>query len=113
MPWIATIAIVAAIAIIVALNRDELALAGPAILVAIVLHNAAGWCGGYLVSRLAGYDRTICRTIAIEVAMQNSGLATALALQYFSALAALPGALASVWQNLTGAVLAGWWSRRG
>ena len=112
LPWVAALAIVIAIAIVVALNRDELAHAGPAILIAIALHNAAGWGGGYLVPRLLGQDRTTCRTIAIEVAMQNSGLATALALQYFAPLAALPGALASIWQNLTGPVLAGWWSRR-
>ncbi|MEM7446239.1 MAG: bile acid:sodium symporter family protein [Pseudomonadota bacterium] len=111
LPWVAMTAIVLAIAIVVALNRDGLAMAGPIILVAIFLHNAAGWLGGYWVPRALGYDRTTCRTIAIEVAIQNSGLATALALQHFSALTALPGALASVWQNLSGAALAGWWAK--
>jgi BASS family bile acid:Na+ symporter len=53
-----------------------------------------------------------CRTLAIEVGMQNSGLAVALAVKYFSATAALPGALFSIWHNLSGALLAGLWSRR-
>jgi BASS family bile acid:Na+ symporter len=44
--------------------------------------------------------------------MQNSGLGVALAVQYFSALAALPGALFSIWHNLTGSLLASLWSRR-
>ena len=48
----------------------------------------------------------VCRTIAIEVGMQNSGLATALALKFFSLLAALPGAIFSVWLNITGSVFA-------
>jgi len=46
------------------------------------------------------------------VGMQNSGLAVALAVKYFSAAAALPGAVFSVWHNLSGSALAAWWSRR-
>ena len=112
LPYVATGAIVFIIAVIVALNHDDLALVGPAILAAIALHNLVGLVGGYAVPLLLKMDRTTCRTIAIEVGMQNSGLGVALALQYFSALAALPSALFSIWHNLTGALLAGWWSRR-
>jgi BASS family bile acid:Na+ symporter len=36
----------------------------------------------------------------------------ALAVKYFSAAAALPGALFSIWHNLSGSMLAGFWSRR-
>ena len=50
--------------------------------------------------------------LAIEVGMQNSGLGVALAMQYFTPLAALPGALFSVWHNLSGALLASIWGRR-
>ena len=53
-----------------------------------------------------------CRTLAIEVGMQNSGLAVALAIKYFSAAAALPGALFSIWHNLSGSTLAGHWCRQ-
>jgi BASS family bile acid:Na+ symporter len=111
LPVVATTAIVIVIAIIVALNRNNLALIGPAVFAAVVLHNLAGLTGGYAIARLFGFDRITCRTLAIEVGMQNSGLGVALALQYFSALAALPGAIFSIWHNLSGAMLAGWWSR--
>ena len=100
------------IAIIVALNRDQLADVAAGLFVLVVLHNLAGLAGGYWIARWMGQDRRICRTIAIEVGMQNSGLAVALAIKYFSATAALPGAIFSIWHNLSGSVLAGVWSNR-
>lgn len=110
LPAIAAAAILCAIAIVVALNQGNLASAGFAIVVAVVLHNGCGLVFGYWVPRLIGYDRMICRTLAFETGMQNSGLSVALALNYFSALAALPGAIFSIWHNLTGAALASYWS---
>jgi BASS family bile acid:Na+ symporter len=104
--------IVFIIAVIVALNREQLADVAAVLLVLVVLHNLAGLAGGYWIARWMGQDRRICRTIAIEVGMQNSGLAVALAVKYFSAAAALPGALFSVWHNLSGSMLAGHWRRR-
>jgi BASS family bile acid:Na+ symporter len=59
-----------------------------------------------------GFTPTECRTLAIEVGMQNSGLGVALASKYFGALSTLPGAVFSIWHNLSGSVLAAWWSRR-
>jgi BASS family bile acid:Na+ symporter len=61
---------------------------------------------------LLGFDEAVCRTLAIEVGMQNSGLAATLGKLYFSPLAALPGALFSVWHNLSGSLLAGYWAGR-
>ncbi len=63
------------------------------------------------MSRLFGLDLRQSQTIAIEVGMQNSGLAVALATQFFSATAALPGALFSVWHNISGSLLASIWGR--
>ena len=111
-PLLSVFAIVFIIAIIVALNRQQLADVAAILFVLVVLHNLAGLAGGYWVSRWLGQDARICRTLAIEVGMQNSGLAVALAVKYFSAAAALPGALFSVWHNLSGAMLAGHWNRR-
>jgi BASS family bile acid:Na+ symporter len=56
-------------------------------------------------------DKKTSKTLSIEVGMQNSGLAVALAVKYFAPLAALPGALFSLWHNLTGSLLAAFWSR--
>jgi BASS family bile acid:Na+ symporter len=106
------LAICLIIAIIVALNRGNLADAGPAVAVAVVLHNATGLAAGYLCARLLGIAEREARTLAIEVGMQNSGLAVALAIKFFAPVAALPGALFSVWHNVSGSLLASFWARR-
>ena len=80
-------------------------------LVAVILHNLSGIASGFYVSRLMGLDVRQSQTIAIEVGMQNSGLGVALALQFFSATAALPAALFSVWHNISGSVLASIWGK--
>ncbi|WP_049722727.1 bile acid:sodium symporter family protein [Gilvimarinus polysaccharolyticus] len=109
---IAVILISVIIAIVVALNAGRLASIGPLVLMAVVLHNGIGLTAGYGMACLFKFDKATCRTIAIEVGMQNSGLAVALAQQFFTASAALPGALFSVWHNVSGSLLASWWRRR-
>lgn len=110
-PLLSVFAIALIIAIVVALKRDQLAMLGPLLAAAVVLHNLSGLVSGYWIARAVGLDPRTSRTLAIEVGMQNSGLAVALAQQFFSAAAALPGALFSVWHNLSGSVLAARWSR--
>jgi BASS family bile acid:Na+ symporter len=111
-PLLSVAAIVLIIAIIVALNRDNLSAMGPLIALAVVAHNLTGLAAGYALPRLLGADERTCRTLAIEVGMQNSGLGAALAVKYFSAATALPAALFSIWHNLSGSLLAAFWSRR-
>lgn len=111
-PLISVLAIVIIIAIVVALNHANIGVIGPAVILAVILHNSIGLITGYWVPRLLGKDARTCRTLAIEVGMQNSGLGVALAMKYFSASAALPGALFSIWHNLSGSVLASWWRSR-
>ena len=111
-PLLSVVAIVAIIAIVVGLNQANLATMGWLVVLAVVLHNGIGLAAGYGFGWLVTRDERTARTLAIEVGMQNSGLAVALAVQYFSAVAALPGALFSVWHNLSGSLLAAWWSRR-
>jgi len=113
--WCALVSAVAigiVIAIIVALNAGAIATLGALVLVAVILHNAIGLTAGYAVTRVVTGDTIAARTVAIEVGMQNSGLAVALAQQYFSATAALPGAIFSVWHNVSGALLAALCARR-
>ena len=100
------------IAIVVALNSARLVDVGAVTLVAVIFHNTFGLMGGFFISRLIGLNIKQSQTIAIEVGMQNSGLGVALALQYFSATAALPGALFSVWHNISGSILAAIWGRK-
>jgi len=110
-PLISVLAIVLIIAIIVALNQPRLGSIGLLLVTAVALHNALGLLVGYWVARASGMNQATCKTLAIEVGMQNSGLAVALAVKYFAPMAALPGALFSLWHNLTGSLLASFWSR--
>jgi BASS family bile acid:Na+ symporter len=111
-PVISTLAIIWIIAIIVSLNQSRITDLGPVLASAVILHNLVGLIVGYLVPRLMGLEERECRTISIETGMQNSGLSVAIAIKYFPPLAALPGALFSIWHNITGSILAGYWSRK-
>ncbi len=108
-PLVSTLAIVVIIAIIVAINQSKLADIGLVLILGVVFHNISGLLFGYWTPRLLGYSKQACRTLSIEVGMQNSGLGVALAVKYFSAAAALPGAIFSIWHNLSGSLLAGYW----
>jgi BASS family bile acid:Na+ symporter len=112
LPAISVSAIVLIIAIIVALNEKALGGVAFSVVVAVALHNGLGLAAGYGAARLLRADRAVTRTLMIEVGMQNSGLGVALAKEYFTLLTALPGAIFSVWHNLTGSLLAALWSRR-
>jgi BASS family bile acid:Na+ symporter len=114
-PYLSLVSMVAILLIIAAVvggSQASIASVGLVVLVGVILHNAIGLLGGYWGGRLLGFDESICRTLAIEVGMQNSGLAAALGKLYFTPLAALPGALFSVWHNLSGSMLAGFWRGR-
>jgi bile acid:Na+ symporter, BASS family len=111
-PFISVASIILIIGIIVSLNHEHIFLLGIPLITAIVWHNALGLAGGYYFAKWMGLNERQRRTIAIEVGMQNSGLAAALAHAYFPAIAALPGALFSIWHNITGSILAGNWTRR-
>lgn len=111
-PYVSVIAIILIIGVIVTLNHDHIPVVAIPLLAAIFWHNLLGLTGGYFISRLLGLEERACRTIAIEVGMQNSGLGVALAQTYFTAMAALPGAVFSIWHNITGSILAWYWGRK-
>ena len=112
LPVISVISIVFIIAIIVALNAHQIVQLAFPIIIAVLLHNGLGLVSGYAIAKWLGYDDKICRTLAIEVGMQNSGLGVALATKYFTTLTALPGAFFSIWHNITGSLLAAYWTRK-
>ncbi|MGD2128619.1 MAG: bile acid:sodium symporter family protein [Lysobacterales bacterium] len=109
---LAVLAILVIIAIVVGLNAKPLRDVGLSVVLATLLHNVSGLALGYFAAKLMRFEPAICRTIALEVGMQNSGLATALALKFFSSVTALPGAIFSVWLNITGSVFASLSARR-
>jgi len=112
LPYLSMFAIVLIIAIVVALSSAKLVEVGLIVVAAVVIHNAIGLTLGYWVTHLLGFDKRVCRTIAFEVGLQNSGLAAALAIKFFTPLAALPGSIFSVWHNISGSLLASYWSRK-
>ena len=112
LPLVSVIAIVWIIAIIVALNHANIQQLGLTLAVAVVLHNLLGLLSGYYIAKAMGHNEKTARTLAIEVGMQNSGLSVALALKYFTPLAALPGAIFSIWHNLSGSMLASLWQQK-
>lgn len=98
-------------------SRDTFASAGLAIILAAIVHNTVGYASGYWLTRLVGrfahLGEAEARTVAIEVGMQNGGMAGALAVGVLgSAVAALPANVFSIWMNFSGSVLASLWSRR-
>ncbi len=108
LPPVSTIAIVAIVGAVVGVNADRLMRCGILVLGIVVLHNLLGYTLGYGAARLMKMDTTKCRAVSIEVGMQNSGLATSLATVHFAQypLATIPGAVFSVWHNISGAILA-------
>ena len=106
LPWISVAAISAIVCIVVGGAHDTIASAGALFFAAVIIHNGCGYGLGYLAGLITKQPVAARRTMAVEVGMQNSGLATSLASTYMNPLAALPGAVFSVWHNLSGAILA-------
>ena len=114
LPLVSTTAIVLIIASVVSANSARIMTSGLLILAVVICHNLFGYALGYGFAKLLKLDTTKCRAISIEVGMQNSGLATSLATTHFAEypLAAIPGAVFSVWHNISGALLAAYFNRR-
>lgn len=110
LPVFSCVLIAIIIAAVVAANRGRLSAAGATTITAVVLHNLAGLGLGWLGALALGLDRERKKAICVEVGMQNSGLAAALATAHLSPLAALPAALFSVWHNISGALLVSIWT---
>ena len=108
LPLISTTAIVAIVAAVVSANSAKIMTCGLLIVAVVICHNVLGYLLGYGIGKVLKLNTTKCRAISIEVGMQNSGLATSLATTHFAAypLATIPGAVFSVWHNISGAILA-------
>jgi len=109
LPAISSLAIAFIVAIIISANAQKLLDGGLLIVLVVILHNLCGLSLGYAIGRLLHMPAPKRRAIAIEVGMQNSGLASFLAQHHFSAIypmATIPGAIFSVWHNISGAIAA-------
>jgi BASS family bile acid:Na+ symporter len=112
LPAVAMFSICVIIAITIALARADLVAVGLALFGAAACHNAAGYALGYSAARGLGLDPRDSRTVALEVGIQNGGMATGLALNVLkSPAAALGSAVFGPWSAITSSVLASWWRR--
>lgn len=108
LPAFSSIVIAFVVGIVVSHNADRLLVGGMIVVLVVMLHNLCGLSLGYIIGRLLGLAEPKKRAISIEVGMQNSGLASSLATLHFAAfpLATIPGAIFSVWHNISGALVA-------
>lgn len=108
LPLISVLAIVAIVAAVVSANSQRLMQVGYLVIIVVILHNCLGYLLGYLLGKLFRLSNSKCKAVSIEVGMQNSGLATSLAATHFAsmALATVPGAIFSVWHNISGSIAA-------
>ena len=112
LPLVAVIAIVFIITIIIGSNTNQIFKYGPKIFFIVICHNLLGIFLGFYLCKKMNYSEKIAKTLAIEVGMQNSGLATTLAIKYFGSAAALASAFFSIWHNISGPILASVWKRK-
>jgi bile acid:Na+ symporter, BASS family len=112
LPLVSVAGIAAVVVVVVAASSETILSVGSLVVVAVVLHNLLGYGVGYAIATSLRMPTAARRAIAIEVGMQNSGLAAGLATVHFTPAAALPAAIFSVWHNVSGSLLASYWARR-
>lgn len=113
LPLMAMLGICMIIGVTIALSREQLLKMGLALFAAAACHNATGYLLGFWGGRLAGLNQTDARTTALEVGIQNGGMATGLAFDVLkSPAAALASAVFGPWSAVTASALASWWRKR-
>jgi BASS family bile acid:Na+ symporter len=113
MPRVSMAGIAIIITIITAAGRDSLLSIGLLLILAAIIHNGAGYFLGYWACRVLKMSERDCRTIALEVGMQNGGLASGIALEMGKvATIGLAPAVFGPWMNISGSSLASWWREK-
>ncbi len=108
LPIISVAGICMIVSSVVSHNANKILSTGLIIFVVVILHNILGYIFGFILGNILKFNKSKTKALSIEIGMQNSGLATSLANTYFSsmAMATVPGAIFSVWHNISGAILA-------
>lgn len=107
LPYISIFGIGGVVFGAVAANAERLVSVGLIVFVAVIVHNVLGYALGYITGRLFKFPEAANRTMAIEIGTQSAGLASGMSGRFFSPEAALPGAVAAVVHNITGAIYVG------
>ncbi len=113
LPAFSSVVIALVVGIIVSHNAERLLLGGLIVVLVVIAHNLLGLLIGFIIGRALRLPKPKCVALSIEVGMQNSGLASSLAVMHFASypLATIPGAVFSVWHNISGAIAAKLYSR--
>ncbi len=108
LPAVSVIAICLIVAAVVSHNAQKILTTGAIVFVVVILHNLLGYACGFLLGKILRLPVPKTKALSVEIGMQNSGLATSLAGTAFPdlAMATVPGAIFSVWHNISGAILA-------
>ena len=112
LPLLSSLVITLVVAGIIAVNAERILHAEASVFLVVIVHNLLGLALGYILARAWNLGESRGRALCLEVGTQNSGLATALALTHFSPTSAIAGALFSVWQNISGALLSNYFHTR-
>ncbi len=114
MPGFAVLALACIVGGVMAANRLRLVEAGwgfaAAVFLGVLVHNSLGYVFGYLLGAVARFPGPKRRTVAIEIGMQNAGMATQLARNFsanIQADVAVAAAISCIWHSFSGALLAG------
>ena len=108
LPFVSVAAITLIVAAVVSHNAGRILETGAIVFIVVILHNTLGYAVGFVLGKILKLPMKKKKALAIEIGMQNSGLATSLAGTAFPdlAMATVPGAIFSVWHNISGALLA-------
>ena len=112
LPLISVVAIVLIVGGVVSVSSQRIMETGALIMLVVMLPHLLGCALGFSIAKALRMDIAKVKAISIEVGMQNSGLATSLAMMHFGAAAAIPGAIFSVWHNISGSLAANYLARR-
>ncbi|HEY8397522.1 MAG TPA: bile acid:sodium symporter family protein, partial [Flavihumibacter sp.] len=113
MPILSMLGIALIIVVITAAGRDSLLNIGPLLILLVMIHNLMGYFLGYWFGRICRLNERDCRTVAIEVGMQNGGLASGIAKEMGKiATVGLAAAVFGPLQNITGSILASYWQKK-
>ena len=112
LPLVSIAAILLILGGVVSVNSEKILETGLTVILVVMLHNLLGYGLGYVAAKVVGMNLAKVKAVTIEVGMQNSGLAVSLAMTHFGAAAAIPGAIFSVWHNISGSIAANYLSRK-
>lgn len=112
LPTVSIISIIVIIIAVVSSNANTFTKSALLLILVVIIHNISGLFLGYYLSKIFRLDNKQCKTISLEVGLQNSALASALAILHFNPLSALPGAIYSIWHNISGSFIATRWSKK-